>query len=263
MSKDMIFATPEAARAEVEYLVKIGQEKQAAEEAVQALEINGETWTAYKGSLKRFTPEKPVRPDVFTAFSLSGLVDFILADVDEIFMNGKDYMRHIVRVVDPWKVEILTPMTGYYRERFCVCECMALVPEIPFDSFMGIEDFQIMVQTRFENSANRELVLKLSGNLRSEQSGLIADDGVSQKITINRGVTSAGDVIVKNPVTLKPLRTFYEVEQPESPFILRFNEEGQAALFEGDGGKWKLEAVENIKNWLGQQLNECNVEVIA
>ena len=54
-----------------------------------------------------------------------------------------------------------------------------------------------------------------------------------------------------------------EVEQPESPFILRFNENANAALFEGDGGAWKLRAVENIRAWLAGKLEGCNVEVIA
>ena len=88
-----------------------------------------------------------------------------------------------------------------------------------------------------------------------------ADDGVSQKVTINKGVVTAEDVTIKNPVYLVPLRTFYEVEQPASPFVLRFNEGADVALFEGDGGAWKLKAVKNIKDWLDNQLKDCNVEV--
>ena len=68
---------------------------------------------------------------------------------------------------------------------------------------------------------------------------------------------------IKKLDELTPLRTFYEVEQPTSPFVLRFNEDAEAALFEGDGGAWQLRAVENIKNWLTAQLIGCNVEVIA
>ena len=176
--------------------------------------------------------------------------------------NEKDY-RHTVRVVNTRRVEVLTPMCGYYKERDVVAECDALVPDIPFGKFMDVDEFQIMLQSRFEDSTNRALVLQLSGSLRSEQSNQIADDGVSQKVTIKRGVATADDVTVKNPVTLRPLRTFYEVEQPESPFILRFNENANAALFEGDGGAWKLRAVENIRSWLVAKLAGCNVEVIA
>ena len=258
---NMNIATPEAARAEVEYLVKIGQEKRAAEEEVQVLGINGETWTAYKGRLERVKPPHPEKPDVFKAFSLSGLVDFIKADVDGMYIATEQ--RRYVRVVSPKRVEVLSPMIGPYHERFIEAECDALVPDIPFGRFQGVDEFQIMLQSRFEDSANRALVLQLSGSLRTEQENKIADDGVSQKVTIKRGVATADDVTVKNPVVLKPLRTFYEVAQPESPFILRFNENANAALFEGDGGAWKLRAVENIRAWLAGKLEGCNVVVIA
>ena len=242
---NMNIATPEAARAEVEYLVKIGQEKRAAEEAVQVLKIDGDTYTAFK------------------AFSLSGLVDFIKEDVDYMFRDVGTVTPHIVRVVSPKRVEGLSALNGFYHERFLVAECDALVPDIPFGRFQGVDEFQIMLQSRFEDSANRALVLQLSGSLRTEQANQIADDGVSQKVTIKRGVATADDVTVKNPVVLRPLRTFYEVAQPESPFILRFNENANAALFEGDGGAWKLRAVENIRAWLAGKLEGCNVVVIA
>lgn len=259
--EQMKCVTPEAARAEVEYLVGVGQALREASEMVQIVTINGETWTAYKGRLERVKPPHPEKPDVFKAFSLGGLVHFIKADVDGMFDDPE--RRFIVRVVNPRRVDVLSPVYGYYQERDMVAECEALVPDIPFGKYMGVDEFQIMLQSRFEDSANRALVLQLSGSLRSEQSNQIADDGVSQKVTINRGVATAADVTVKNPVVLKPLRTFYEVAQPESPFILRFNESANAALFEGDGGAWKLRAVENVRKWLVEQLTGCNVEVIA
>lgn len=258
---NMNIATPEAARAEVEYLVKIGQEKRAAEEKVEVLNIDGDTYTAYKGRLERVKPPHPEKPEVFKAFSLSGLVDFIKEDVDGIYDDPE--ARRYVRVVSPKRVEVLSPMVGPYHERFIEAECEALVPDIPFGRFQGVDEFQIMLQSRFEDSANRALVLQLSGSLRTEQENKIADDGVSQKVTIKRGVATADDVTVKNPVVLRPLRTFYEVAQPESPFILRFNENANAALFEGDGGAWKLRAVENIRAWLAGKLVGCNVVVIA
>ena len=259
-----IIANPETARAEIEYLVRIGEEKARAAETPVVFEVDGYSYTAYRGQMNRVRPVKPEpeeKPDVFEAFSLSGIVDYIRSDVDGIFSDPA--IRHTVRVVHPTEVEVLTPMHGFYKQRNVVAHCDALTPHISFGKYMDVDEFQIMVQAMFEESANRALVLQLSGSLRKEQSTQTADDGVSQKVTINRGVATADDVIVKNPVTLKPLRTFYEVEQPDSPFILRFNEDAQAALFEGDGGAWKLKAVENVRAWLAAKLEGCNVVVIA
>ena len=263
-SSNPIYIDSETARAREEYLVNVGKEIAESKEYPTIEEIDGHTYVFYRGRCERVKtvePDEEKQPAVFKAFSLQGLVDFIKVDVDGLFKNPE--RRHIVRVTDVDKVEVLTPVTGFYKKRYIVAECNALVPPIPFNTFKDAEDFQIMVQTRFEDTENRALVLKLSGSLRNEQTMQTADDGVSQKVTINRGVATAADVTVKNPVTLIPLRTFYEVKQPSSPFVLRFNEDSEAALFEGDGGAWKLSAVKNIKDWLEKELVGTNVEIIA
>ena len=259
-----IYIDSETARAKEEYLVSVGKEIAEAKEQPIIEEIDGHKYVFFQGRYERVRTierDEENQPAVFKAFSLQGLVDFIKADVDGLFKDPE--RRHIVRVTDVDKVEVLTPVTGFYKKRYLVAECNALVPPIPFNTFKDAEDFQIMVQTRFEDTENRALVLKLSGSLRNEQTMQTADDGVSQRVTINKGVATAADVTVKNPVSLIPLRTFYEVKQPASPFVLRFNEDSEAALFEGDGGAWKLKAVKNIKEWLEAELKGCNVEIIA
>lgn len=84
------------------------------------------------------------------------------------------------------------------------------------------------------------------------------DDGITQKATVKTGLASRGDAVIPSPVTLKPYRTFTEVDQPESRFVFRMKEdkyEGvQCALFEADGGAWKLQAMENIKGYLEREL---------
>lgn len=49
-------------------------------------------------------------------------------------------------------------------------------------------------------------------------------------------------------------RTFLEVEQPESQFLLRLNEKGEVGLFEADGGMWKLAAKKNVSTYLENAL---------
>lgn len=259
--------TPEAARAEIEYLLKFGTEAQRAREEAkkpQTFNFGGEEWLYSDGRIQRYEPAKPdklVRPGTFETFSLDGLIDYIISDVDNIFDDGG--YRHIVRVTSPTRVEVISPVTGYWKERITVAICDAVVPDIMFGRYMDTDDFQIMVQTCFEDSENRAKVLLLAGNLKKEQSMQTADDGVSQRVTVNAGVCTVADVTVKNPVTLTPFRTFREVKQPASPFILRFNEEARAALFTGDGSVWKLEAVARIKEYLKAKLDGYGVEIIA
>lgn len=259
--------TPEAARAEIEYLLTHGMKMQRdydENQRPQTFTVGDQTYISTGKNYERVKPVLPdriVKPETFTAFSLDGLLEYIKTDVDGVFKDEK--RKHIVRVTSPTKVEVISPTTGYWLERVVVAQCAAVVPDITFGRYMDTDDFQIMVQTCFEESDNRAIVLKLAGSVRKEQSMQTADDGTSQKVTINTGVATASDVIVKNPVILTPFRTFREVHQPESPFILRFNEEARAALFTGDGSAWKLEAVANIAAYLRNNLYGYNVEVIA
>ena len=75
---------------------------------------------------------------------------------------------------------------------------------------------------------------------------------------VKTGLASKSDAIIPSPVTLKPYRTFTEVEQPESQFVFRMKEDKydgvQCALFEADGGAWKLHAMESIQEYLEEQL---------
>src|SRR5690606_11961476 len=95
------------------------------------------------------------------------------------------------------------------------------------------------------------------GNVRTEASVGTSDDGVTQKVEVKAGISMVGMAEVPNPVTLAPYRTFHDVTQPESPFVLRVKMEGErafAALFEADGGRWQQTAVQEIAAWLEKEL---------
>lgn len=260
--------TPEAVRAKEEYLFQTGMEAQKHVDELKAPILfedkYGNQYIYCDGDYhiaELRKPEKIVKAEPFKTFSLNGLIDYIKTDAEHLFKDPAK--RHIVRVKSPTMVEVIAPQTGYWRERETVAYCEAVVPEIYFGRYMNTDDFQVMVQTCFLDTDNRKIVLKLAGSVRKEQNMQTADDGVSQKVTINAGVSTAADVIVKNPVELIPYRTFHEVAQPESPFVLRFNDDGNAALFTGDGSKWKLEAVDHIRQYLAEALHNENVDVIA
>lgn len=141
------------------------------------------------------------------------------------------------------------------RELFAVVK--AETPNIHFDFFFDLEKFNIMLQSQFSDGYGDEndksLVLKVVGNVVSENVATTGDDGVSQAITIKQGVNSQG-VKVPNPVNLAPYRTFVEIDQPLSPFIFRMKDGPQAALFEADGGMWKIQAMQSIEAYLREKL---------
>jgi|SRR5579859_1922838 len=67
----------------------------------------------------------------------------------------------------------------------------------------------------------------------------------------------------KNLVQLAPYRTFRDIEQPVSTFLFRIQQSGENmptfALFEADGGAWKIEAVQKIAARLSAGLKDAVV----
>ena len=125
-----------------------------------------------------------------------------------------------------------------------------------------VETFIINMQTAFVPSEVVDGVLRIVGNLKEESSAQTMDDGVSQSVTAKAGIAKVENVKLPNPITQAPYRTFLEVQQPESKFVIRIRK-GQAgpscALFEADGGAWELEAVLRIKEWLQKELPKISV----
>jgi hypothetical protein len=276
----------------MQYLVELGRENATKGIDPKEAIIHGEKYIVTGSKLERFQPKQPRFSDIFSAYSLQGLVDFLKTDVDQYFTDSRknescgstltkegptSFDRFIVRVTSPTRVEVFTPVFGPDRIRSCIAFCEVDLPGISFDKYIAAEDLLIMLNTRFDDDivgdgavSNRTLAMQLVGNMRNEQSNQTADDGFSQRVTVKTGVAEAQDVKIENPIYLVPKRTFHEVPQPGSPFVLRFKAEEKAtyaALFESDGGAWKYAAVKNIAAWLKTQLKDIespvNVEIIA
>ena len=57
--------------------------------------------------------------------------------------------------------------------------------------------------------------MQVVGNLKEDAVRTMTDDGVSQVTAVRTGVATVADVKVPNPVSLRPFRTFIEVDQPQ------------------------------------------------
>lgn len=141
-------------------------------------------------------------------------------------------------------------------KRDCMVLATAEVPKFQYGEFYDAEGFNIALQSKFLDTEDKATILQVVGNLKEDAVRTMTDDGVSQVTAVRTGVATVADVKVPNPVSLRPFRTFIEVDQPESRFIFRMREGGRCAIFEADGGAWKLEAKKNIYNYLAEQLEE-------
>lgn len=190
--------------------------------------------------------------DCIKASTLTSLVDYIKNNVDDCIAGN----RVIVHIVNPTTVEVKSPVYDDSAERDKYIAAIAKVPHFVFGNFYDAESFNIALQSKFIQGDDRNIILKVVGNLKDEAVRTIGDDGVSQSVTTKTGIASVENVKVPNPVTLKPYRTFLEVEQPESKFIFRMKDGGFCGLFEADGSAWENEAIKRIKEYLENELSE-------
>lgn len=197
--------------------------------------------------------------DKVSATTLTSLVDYLKSGMDK-----KSSDRLIVHIVSPSEVQLLSELSND-RGREVYISCKALTPNnIRHNSFMETEPFNIMLQSSFVDNNDKALLLKVTGCIQEKNVTEVGDDGISQAVTMKTGIAKVNDVIVPNPVTLAPFRTFPEIEQPESKFIFRMRSGPEAALFEADGGAWRNEAMKRIKEWLSEELADINfVRIIS
>jgi hypothetical protein len=207
---------------------------------------------ATKGIIHIEPPMLPA-PKTVNMATLTGLVDFCKKHESK---TGEE---------DPAVIYIATPTTvNLYSEPFGLQKQRTYFAKAAFEELLGTsfrfgqyyeqEEFIIGLQSLFEPTPQRAEVLKVIGTIKENQVREFSDDGVTQSVSAKAGVALVNEVPVPNPVILRPYRTFREIEQPESPFILRAKqgkgEKPVCALFEADGGKWKLEAMLKIKEYL-------------
>ncbi|PPA71925.1 hypothetical protein [Jeotgalibacillus proteolyticus] len=180
--------------------------------------------------------------------TLKGVVDYLKSEFD-----GKEDI--ILHVISPTEVEVLSGLNTD-KERNVFIRSQALTPHIAFDRFHNAEEFNILIQSCFVKNEDSEIVLQVVGNIKEENVGTTGDDGISQTVSAKIGVATVSTVKVSNPVQLAPRRTFVDVLQPESDFVFRMQQGPRCALFEADGGRWKLEAMNNIRFYFEEHLDE-------
>lgn len=200
-------------------------------------------------------PEMPTIETLRTD-NLSSIVNFIKHAWDADLHDIDDTVQKIIHVEDAGKVNLYSSVCNECmdRQKFMTAEWAG--NKFPFGQFMDAEKFNILLQTCFMETDDLKVIQQVVGNLRDEAVQNYGDDGVSQSVTIRTGIATVGQVRVPSPAKLRPYRTFLEVEQPASLFILRMREGGQCALFEADGGLWRETARQNIRNYFEYELEK-------
>lgn len=205
-------------------------------------------------SRKLYLPPEEPKIDPVRLSTLSGFADYIKSQFDSLD-------ECMVHVCNHEHVELVGKLQGdryWTREIYAIAALSTTQPS--FGRYLPAEKFVIELMTNFVDTPERAALLKIIGNLKHDASTHTNDDGVTQTATVKTGVVLAQESPVTPIRILSPYRTFREVEQPFSAFLLRIKQEKDGpyvALFEADGGAWKLDAVSAIATWLHEHLEDA------
>lgn len=120
---------------------------------------------------------------------------------------------------------------------------------------LGFEEAQIALRTRFQETQDTQYALRLLSEITTGAKITFNDNGVATTVVTKKGIDLQANEAIRPLIKLKPYRTFQEVEQPESIFLIRVNERG-VSFTEADGGMWKLTARQTVKAFLEDRLAE-------
>ena len=209
----------------------------------QTFEIGGQTYT--DGHLTRIPPHVD-RPECITVSGLDGVCKLIRTEMEKvgvtILVQARSYKT----------VEVMTTYLPDFS-RNALYRAEADVPGLR-TGFRDRETALIELRSLFIPNEGTQYLLDLLSRITDEKSVSSRDNGVTQVVEARQGVALNAVVEVKPRILLRPFRTFLEVEQPESEFLLRVNADKGIGFFEADGGVWRLEAKRNIADYFARNL---------
>ena len=193
-------------------------------------------------------------PDILPLNSLDALIKLVKSEAMQ-FVADKAPLY--ITIPSHLKVQCFTQPNSaerYFRQFFYEVTATD-VPGWDSNVKLGFEEMQIALRTRFQETQDAVYAMKLVSDISLGAKVIYNDNGIATTITTQKGVALQTNETIRPIVRLKPYRTFQEVEQPESAFLIRVGERG-ISFTEADGGMWKLKARNTIKKFLEDKLSD-------
>lgn len=222
----------------LQYLVSLKDNK--------TYEINGHTYS--DTNLCRIDPPR-YYPESIAVNGLDSICKLVREEIEAV--GKKVYIQASSHNI----VDVFTTYDDQYKRAY-LYRCRADVPPVTTGRFMPYENAVIELRSLYIPNDDISYLLNLLSSISSESKIVSNDNGVTQQVEAKKGIALSSMVTVKQRVELKPFRTFLEVNQPESEFILRIDDDGRIGFFEADGGVWKLEAKKNIAAYFEAELQD-------
>ena len=215
----------------------------------EIVEINGHSYLVNNGSYEEITPIKKPLPNTIAFTSLDGLVKTIKSERGDILcaVNGGGTLY--ISVVSPTRVKVFTGLDEHNRRAEVYCANQESRNWMG-QNWFGHEEAMIVLQSQFAPNDGTEYLLDFLSRITDENSVSSDDNGMTQSVQVKKGIALAGRENIRPIVNLKPYRTFLEVEQPESNFLIRIKDGCKVGIIEADGGMWQFTARNSVKEYL-------------
>lgn len=215
-------------------------------------EVNGSIFRVTSdGDAKEILPTI-FHPDTLTLNSLDALIKMVKTEAPR-YTEAPLY----ITIPDHLKVQCFTqpdPDKRYFRQFFYEVNATD-VPGWAEKITLGFEEAQIALRTRFQETTDTLYAMKLVSDISLGAKVVYNDNGIATTITTQKGVALQTNEQIRPLVKLRPYRTFQEVAQPESIFLIRVSDRG-ISFIEADGGMWRLAARETVKKFLEEKLSK-------
>lgn len=227
-------------------MLKAFVEKIASMSGPKTFVIEGKTFAS-----ERLVEVNPVK-DIPRSIDVNGLDSICKLVRNEV---GKVARKLFIQCESYRDVNVFSTY-GDDFERYYLYTCKADTPAVTMGRYMSYENAVIEIRSLYMPNDDTKYLLQLLSSISNESKVTSTDNGVTQKVEAKSGIALSSMVEVKPRVSLKPFRTFLEVEQPESEFLLRISQDGNIGMFPADGGVWKLEATRNIAAYFETELKD-------
>ena len=217
-------------------------------------EIDGRHYIIKDDTYTEIFSAIPKLPDCATFTSLDGLVQMIQQELAEITAHCEVAEILYISVETPDRVMVWTGLDEYNRRANVYKAVCKFARNWHGASWFEHEEAMIALRSQFIENEGTGYLLDFLARISDDNSVQSDDNGMTQTVQVRKGISLAAREAVRPIVKLKPYRTFLEVEQPESDFLVRVREGMEIGIIEADGGMWEIEARRNVAAYLRNEL---------
>ena len=210
--------------------------------------------------------EKEDAPSPIKIGTLQGVVEYVNHSID-LQEGVKGKQLHVI--VESHKcVKVSTSLFGEQMQRadYAECEARGLSERLPINQYIPLERAIVFLKTHFVPTDESEKMVQFISSVKVKSSVKVEDNGMSTMVETKKGIARTAAEELPNYLTLKPYRTFAEVDQPESTYVVRASADSgevEIAFYASDSSEWMVEATKNVAEYLKANIKRDNTIIIS